>query len=96
MLTTDAPKLVNPLDEGVWWKLSLHHPVEGDQAWAYDVTHDAWDSYEALIDALERDGYIREGIEAVRYGRSAMQTLIRDCTIVTVHLVKSSLDESAP
>ena len=83
--------ILDPLDVAVLWKLSKHHSVEGRNSWVYAVARDAWDAYEALIEALENDGYVRKGAEAVEYGKSAMQELVRDHVTVTVHLTRTDI-----
>ncbi len=57
----------------------------------YALPAEAWDAYEALIVALENDGYIRHGEEAVEYGKSATQKLVRDDVTVTVHLTRTDV-----
>ena len=73
------------------WMLSLHNPVGSDQSWMYEAARDAWDAYKALIDQLEHDGCVRQGTEAVQYGRSTTQTLLRDHNVVTVHLTRTDV-----
>ena len=93
-MNTDAVRIPYPFDVAVLWKLSRHHSVEGRKTWMYVLAADAWDAYESLIAALEHDGYVRQGVEAIEYGKSATQQLTRDHATVTVHLTRTDAPES--
>ena len=90
MVTTDVAALAGALNVDVSWRVTFHSQVADEDSWVFDLTGEAWDAYEALINSLEHDGFARDGVEMVKYGQGAMQMLRRDHTVVTVNIARTA------
>ncbi len=77
------------------WRLTVNHSGVGTTSHKYSWPAEAWEAYDAAIAALEADGFVRSGVESVRYGVSAMQRLIRDASEVTVHVERTDVSLAA-
>ena len=62
----------------------------------YSWPAEAWEAYDAAIAALEADGFVRRGMESVRYGASATQRLVGDASEVTVQLDRVNGEHRPP
>lgn len=75
------------------WKLVITGPATEPRSSEYDTPAAAWRAYERSIRELEDAGFARHGPEDVWYGIGSTQPLVRDGTVVSVHIERG---DSAP
>ena len=78
------------------WRLTVNHSDGVTRSHQYPWPADAWEAYDAAITALEADGFVRRGMEIVRYGVSATQRLVRNTSEVTVQLERTDAEHRPP
>jgi hypothetical protein len=75
----------------VQWKLAVTGPAAEARSLEYDASATAWRAYERSIRDLEDAGFARHGPEDVRYGIGSTQHLVRDGTVVSVHIERGDI-----
>lgn len=78
------------------WRLTVNYSDGVTRSHQYSWPAEAWEAYDAAIAALEADGFVRRGMECVRYGASATQRLVGDASEVTVHLDRVNGEHRPP
>ena len=73
------------------WKLAVNGTAAELRSSEYDTAAAAWRAYERSIRELEDAGFARHGPEDVRYGIGSTQRLVRDGTVVSVHIERGDI-----
>jgi hypothetical protein len=73
------------------WNLAVTGPAAEPRSAKYATPAAAWRAYERSIRELEDAGFARHGPEDIRYGIGSTQRLVRDGTVVSVHIERGDI-----